>query len=651
MPKSPSLSLNLHQPNKGYPQPQNGDTPRSPQSPRSPGSSQTSRNEMSRNERNMDSYARSNSSNSHTGPERSPKAHAIKEETSKALFSNSKASKSTTRVGGGENQMSIRQVSEGSSLPPSTAQAYPYKQSPGSTSDLTRSFENASIASSTTSHEPERYDQRAPSSHGRSQQNTPQSSHSNDHSAAKRPGQKHRFNLLSRSRSIRSDDVLNNNAHNNAKPTTAPSRFTPESEQRYVKRQADQNGLKTAPIKEDRTFREMMQNTSRNRSADRHTEPDEDTAAHPRDKMPPFFSNSFKDNPGADFLNNIKKSGTKAADGLGKAGKGFFGKLARSGSSHERDHGPVLDENYVCKVINLPLVEQTRKTRISKRLAASKDKTEFWMPALPWRCIDYLNMNGCEEEGLYRVPGSGKDVKYWQMRFDKELDINLFDEPDLYDINIIGSMFKAWLRELPDEIFPKAIQKKIQEKCGDCKSTPQLLKDELSKLPPFNYYLLFAITCHISLLHSCSEKNKMDYRNLCICFQPCMKIEAFCFQFLVLDWRNCWQGCWTEKEYLEREMRILEPEKYPPQPALGLSTPNGSTSQLDDERAVSSGSSKPSTINSSTPEKPRPPPLNSVNPREYEDEDATPTQAGHNGMRNELPKLSPMQPLSPIGSI
>lgn len=244
------------------------------------------------------------------------------------------------------------------------------------------------LLSGTTSHEPERYDQRAPSSHGRSQQNTPQSSHSNDHSAAKRPGQKHRFNLLSRSRSIRSDDVLNNNAHNNAKPTTAPSRFTPESEQRYVKRQADQNGLKTAPIKEDRTFREMMQNTSRNRSADRHTEPDEDTAAHPRDKMPPFFSNSFKDNPGADFLNNIKKSGTKAADGLGKAGKGFFGKLARSGSSHERDHGPVLDENYVCKVINLPLVEQTRKTRISKRLAASKDKTEFWMPALPWRCIE-----------------------------------------------------------------------------------------------------------------------------------------------------------------------------------------------------------------------------------------------------------------------
>jgi hypothetical protein len=85
-----------------------------------------------------------------------------------------------------------------------------------------------------------------------------------------------------------------------------------------------------------------------------------------------------------------------------------------------------------------------------------------------------------------------------------------------------------------------------------------MLKDELSKLPPFNYYLLFAITCHISLLHSCSEYNKMNYNNLCICFQPAIKIDAFCFQFLILDWRNCWQGCWTEKEFLAEEVKLLE---------------------------------------------------------------------------------------------
>lgn len=96
-----------------------------------------------------------------------------------------------------------------------------------------------------------------------------------------------------------------------------------------------------------------------------------------------------------------------------------------------------------------------------------------------------------------------------------------------------------------------------------------MLKDELSKLPPFNYYLLFAITCHISLLHSCSEFNKMNYNNLCICFQPAIKIDAFCFQFLILDWRNCWQGCWTEKDYLSEELdylKSLEMEAQQPTP-------------------------------------------------------------------------------------
>lgn len=95
-------------------------------------------------------------------------------------------------------------------------------------------------------------------------------------------------------------------------------------------------------------------------------------------------------------------------------------------------------------------------------------------------------------------------------------------------------------------------------------------------MPPFNYYLLFAITCHISLLHSCSEYNKMNYNNLCICFQPAIKIDAFCFQFLILDWRNCWQGCWTEKEYLVEEVKLLEPPK--PQPPASRNGPALQTS-------------------------------------------------------------------------
>jgi len=86
------------------------------------------------------------------------------------------------------------------------------------------------------------------------------------------------------------------------------------------------------------------------------------------------------------FFSSIRSSSTRAADGIGRAGKGIFGKLGRSGSSHEKDHAPA--EAYVIKNIYKPLVEQTRWSRISKTMEMSRDKTEFWMPALPWRCIE-----------------------------------------------------------------------------------------------------------------------------------------------------------------------------------------------------------------------------------------------------------------------
>lgn len=267
-------------------------------------------------------------------------------------------------------------------------------------------------------------------------------------------------------------------------------------------------------------------------------------------------SSSFNDNKGAGLMSSLGSGARKMHEKMDSARKGVFGKLGRSSSNHE-SHTSVSNEPYVCKIIHKPLIEQTRLTRISTRLEQSRDKTEFWMPALPWRCIDYLNMRGCEEEGLYRVPGSAQQVRYYERKFDEDRDIDLISDPNLNDPNVIGSLFKNWLRQLPDEIFPKAIQAAIQQECQGAKTTPQMLKDELSKLPPFNYYLLFAITCHISLLHSCSEFNKMNYNNLCICFQPAIKIDAFCFQFLILDWRNCWQGCWTEKDFLTDEINFL----------------------------------------------------------------------------------------------
>jgi hypothetical protein len=175
------------------------------------------------------------------------------------------------------------------------------------------------------------------------------------------------------------------------------------------------SGLKTAPLRvdQDRHFRDIMGSSGmgRNRSADRQPH----TARElPKDYKQERGAPTPRDYGGQSFLGNVKNSSTKAFN----IGRGFLNKVGRSGSTNEREIA-VDDEHYVLKVINLPLVEQTRLTRISKRLENSRDKTEFWMPAFPWRAIDYLNYKGTETEGLYRVPGSGPQIKKWQRRFDE----------------------------------------------------------------------------------------------------------------------------------------------------------------------------------------------------------------------------------------
>jgi hypothetical protein len=219
-------------------------------------------------------------------------------------------------------------------------------------------------------------------------------------------------------------------------------------------------------------------------------------------------------------------------------------------------------------------------------------------------------------------------------------------------------MLKAWLRELPDELFPKASQERIARECAGSDKVPQLLIDELSNLSPFNYYLLFAITCHLSLLLAHSDKNKMDFRNLCICFQPCMKIDVFCFKFLVCDWRDCWKGCKNEAKFIEEEYAMFDqPPPAGPRAAAETRKTTATEETAEDRQLSSSDSSKLSTRSADNqkarlrkkavpgPENASPDTTSTVstNLTVHSERETPPRRSG------ELRPLSPIKPLSPLG--
>ncbi len=329
-------------------------------------------------------------------------------EQSRSFFANLKASKSTNRVH--QVEPTIRQVSEDTSRSKAFTKEntiYSIRRSPGSTPDLSLSAFNHSSSEISDGEllfldggDLEHTD--AACLEARSEGHTTSrppigisvlsDSVVNTTSSEAYSGRRNkpRFaQLLTRTRSMKMDDT----GGRRPKPTT-PSRITVPVHLSELDAGMDPGGMRTAPLQRDRdqSFPDVGPSTIRNRSADRQT-PSKDQATVPvgtLNNLPaqaPLVSvpGTTREGNGSHILTHLKNSSSKAAGGLGKASKGIFNKMTRSGSSSGKDG---VEEYSVFKVIRLPLVEQTRKTRIAKRLEDSKDKTEFWMPALPWRCIE-----------------------------------------------------------------------------------------------------------------------------------------------------------------------------------------------------------------------------------------------------------------------
>lgn len=169
-------------------------------------------------------------------------------------------------------------------------------------------------------------------------------------------------NPLGRSKSIRKESHSSSSKPNGI-ATEAPPRSPPAAPDRAA---PDRPGVSMLTVKNKDKRAKSTERVDRSNS--------DDNIAHAEHAKKSAFFTSSK--------NAFSKAKTGGGNFLNK-----IGKIGRSGSSTEKEtHVP--EEAYVIHIINKPLVEQTRITRISKSLDACKDKTEYWMSSLPWRCIE-----------------------------------------------------------------------------------------------------------------------------------------------------------------------------------------------------------------------------------------------------------------------
>nr|XP_023997461.1 unconventional myosin-IXa-like [Salvelinus alpinus] len=75
---------------------------------------------------------------------------------------------------------------------------------------------------------------------------------------------------------------------------------------------------------------------------------------------------------------------------------------------------------------------------------------ERTVPLVVEKLINYIEMHGLYTEGIYRKSGSTNKIK--ELKQGLDTDVNNMNLDD-YNIHVIASVFKQWLRDLPNPLM------------------------------------------------------------------------------------------------------------------------------------------------------------------------------------------------------
>ncbi|KFH71584.1 hypothetical protein MVEG_01882 [Podila verticillata NRRL 6337] len=177
-------------------------------------------------------------------------------------------------------------------------------------------------------------------------------------------------------------------------------------------------------------------------------------------------------------------------------------------------------------IFGLPLQDAVRISRISPSVG---------VPAVVTRCIEYLDIMGVEEVGLYRVPGSTSNVARLKTMFDHGLDYDFLQkghEPQ--NPHDVATLLKLYLRELPAPIIPSEVMPTFSNIDFTAPQQHfQKLKESLGLIPLENYILLGTLCRHLSNLADYESCTKMNISNLGLIFCPTLQIGSVLFKNLL----------------------------------------------------------------------------------------------------------------------
>jgi hypothetical protein len=144
-----------------------------------------------------------------------------------------------------------------------------------------------------------------------------------------------------------------------------------------------------------------------------------------------------------------------------------------------------------------------------------------YVPLILAKCTGVVESKGLSVVGIYRIPGNTAAISQLTELVNRGLDEVVLKDPRWDDVNVVSSLLKSFIRNLPEPLIPTEMYNGFI--AADKLSGQQRLielRTLFRRIPPYCYETLKHIIRHLSRVsHNCLV-NLMDPRNLAIVFGP-----------------------------------------------------------------------------------------------------------------------------------
>ncbi|XP_034444806.1 unconventional myosin-IXAa-like isoform X2 [Hippoglossus hippoglossus] len=146
---------------------------------------------------------------------------------------------------------------------------------------------------------------------------------------------------------------------------------------------------------------------------------------------------------------------------------------------------------------------------------------ERTVPHLVEKLINYIEMHGLYTEGIYRKSGSTNKIK--ELRLGLDTDVNSVNLDD-YNIHVIASVLKQWLRDLPSPLMTFELYEEFLRAMGqpDKREVIQGVYSVIDQLSRTHLSTLERLIFHLVRVALQEETNRMSANALAIVFAPCI---------------------------------------------------------------------------------------------------------------------------------